>query len=103
MTFLAATETQLQPVSADRGDASVTLTWGADAPIQRFTTALTGNRTVTLSATTVNGAWFRVVRSGLGLFTLNIGGLYTIASAVAASVDVHHDGTSWRLTRVSLL
>jgi len=86
-------------VSADRGDASVTLTAGTDAQTQRFATALTANRTVTLSATgAVSGDRFRVVRTGLGAFTLDVGGLKTIASATAAWVDVEHDGTAWRLT-----
>lgn len=95
----------LQPVSANRGDASVTLVWGTDSPVQRFTTALTANRTVTLSTTgAVNGSWFRIVRSGLGLFTMDIGpGLYTIGSGLAASVDCHYEGSAWMLSRVSLL
>lgn len=91
-------------VSADRGDANVTLVWGVDVPIQRFATALTANRTVTLSATNaVNGAWFRVCRSGLGAFTLDVGGLKTIASLTAAFVDVHYDGSAWRQTAYSIL
>lgn len=91
-------------ISADRGDANVTLVWGVDAPIQRFATTLTANRTVTLSATNaVNGAHFRVVRTGLGLFTLNVGGLKTVASVTAATVDVGHDGTAWRLIGYSVL
>jgi hypothetical protein len=86
-------------VSADRGDASVTLVWEVDAPIQRAATTLTANRTYTLSATNaVNGAKFRVVRTGLGAFTLDVGGLKTIPSATAAFVDVTYDGTAWRLT-----
>lgn len=86
-------------VSADRGDASVTLVVGVDAPTQRFDTALTANRTATLSTTKAgNGDRFRVVRTGLGAFTLDVGGLKTIPSATAAFVDVEFDGTTWRLT-----
>lgn len=86
-------------VSADRGDADATLVHAVDAPTQRWATALTANRTVTLSATgAVNGAKFRAVRTGLGAFTLDVGGLKTIPSATAAWVDVEHDGTAWRLT-----
>lgn len=85
--------------SADRGDTDVTLVVGTDATTQPFATTLTGNRTVTLSTSnTWNGARFRVVRTGLGAFTLNVGGLKTIPSATAAFVDVMHNGTAWTLT-----
>jgi len=86
-------------VSADRGDASQTLTAGTDATTQRWATTLTTNRAVTLSTTAaVNGDRFRIVRTGLGAFTLDVGGLKTIPSATAAWVDVEFDGTAWRLT-----
>lgn len=89
---------KLQHMAADRGDANVTLVAGTDAQFQRFATTLTANRTVTLSSTGVfNGARFRVVRTGLGEFTLDVGGLKTIPSATAAFVEVMHDGTAWRL------
>lgn len=91
----AATSTHY--VSADRGDANVTLVAGADVPIQRYATALTANRTVTLGSGG-NGMWFRVVRTGLGAFTLDVGGLKTIPNSTAAAVEVAHDGTAWRLT-----
>ncbi len=86
-------------VSADRGDTSQTLTVGTDAQIQRWATTLTDNRTVTLATTqAVKGDTFRVVRTGLGSFTLDVGGLKTIPSATAAFVDVTYDGSSWVLT-----
>jgi hypothetical protein len=86
-------------VSADRGDTSQTLTAGTDAPTQRWATTLTANRTVTLSTTgAVNGDRFRIVRSGLGAFTLDVGGLKTMPSATAAWADVEFDGSAWRLT-----
>lgn len=84
-------------ISADRGDASVTLNAGTDVEIQRFATELTQNRTVTLG-TGGAGARFRIVRTGLGAFTLDVGGLKTIPSATAAWVDVGHTGTAWILT-----
>lgn len=86
----------LSRLSADRGDASITIKPGTDVEFQRFATALTANRTVTLGTGHL-GAFFRVVRTGLGAFTLDVGGLKTIASATAAFVDVAHDGTAWRL------
>lgn len=87
----------LHHISADRGDADVTLNADSDVPIQRFTTALSANRTVTLG-TGFFGAWFRVVRTGLGAFTLAVGSLKTIPSATAAFVEVGHDGSGWILT-----
>jgi len=91
-------------VSADRGDANVTLTVAGDSGIQRFATTLTANRTVTLSTTgAVNGNRFRIVRTGLGAFTLDVGGLKTIPSATAAFVDVSFNGTAWVLTGYGLL
>jgi hypothetical protein len=93
-----------QTLSADRGDASVTLVTGTDAPIQLFETELTANRTVTLSTTAaVNGSRFRIVRSGLGAFTLDVGGLLTIPSATAAWVDVAYNGSAWKLVGYGLL
>lgn len=86
-------------VSADRGDTSQTLTAGTDATTQRWATTLTANRTITLSTTgAVNGDRFRIVRTGLGSFTLDVGGLKTIPSATAAWADVEFDGTAWVLT-----
>ena len=91
-------------VSADRGDTSQTLTVGTDAQVQRWATALGQNRTVTLATTqAVKGDTFRVVRTGLGAFTLDVGGLKTIASATAAFVDVTYDGSAWILTGYGVL
>lgn len=92
--------TQRRPlVSADRGDTSQTLTAGVDETTQRWATTLTANRTVTLSTTgAINGDRFRVVRTGLGAFTLDVGGLKTIPSATAGWVDVDFNGTAWVLT-----
>jgi hypothetical protein len=92
----------LQPrntVGSDVGDADVTLTVGTSAPIQQYASALTDNRTVTLSTTgAVDGDSFRVVRTGLGAKTLDVGGLKTIANSTAAFVDASFDGSSWVLT-----
>jgi hypothetical protein len=90
----------LLPVSVDRGDTSQSLTAGTDAQTQRWATALTAARTVTLSTTgAVNGDTFRVVRTGLGAFTLDVGpGLKTIPASTAAWVDVSFNGTAWILT-----
>lgn len=89
-------------VSGDRGDADVTLNAGTDLEVQRFATALTANRTITLG-TGYPGALFRIVRSGLGAFTLDVGGLKTLGAGVAAWCDVGHDGTAWILTAAGTL
>ena len=91
-------------VSADRGDASVTLAVGVDAEVQRFASTLTANRTVSLSRTSAaNGSTFRVIRTGSGAFTLDVGGLKTIGGASAAWAEVTFDGTAWRLTGAGTL
>jgi hypothetical protein len=91
-------------VSADRGNTDQTLTVGVDEPIQRWASALGSNRTVTLSTTgAINGDRFRIVRTGLGAFTLDVGGLKTIPSATAAFVDVSYNGSAWVLTGYGLL
>ena len=89
----------LRGVSADRGDANVSLNVPGDVQVQRFATALTANRTITLNTgNATNGDLWRIVRTGLGAFTLDVGGLKTIPSGTAAFVDVTYDGTAWRLT-----
>jgi hypothetical protein len=94
----------LDGVGADVGDADVTLTVNASATTQIYATELTANRTVTLSTTgAYNGARFRIVRSGLGAFTLDVGGLKTIASATAAWCDVEYSGSAWVLTAYGTL
>ena len=92
----------VEHISGDRGDADVTLNAGTDLEVQRFATTLTANRTVTLG-TGYPGAKFTVVRTGLGAFTLNVGGLKTIPSATAAFVDVGYTDTAWVLTRYGVL
>ena len=88
----------LRTMSSDRGDNNVTLVVGTDVPIQMFGTNLTANRTVTCSTTgAVNGDSFRVVRQGLGAFTLDVCGQKTIPSATAAWVDVAYSGAAWVL------
>lgn len=90
--------------SADRGDVSVTLTVGTDLPVQQFATALTANRTVTLSSTSAYaGASFRIVRTGLGNFTLDVGGLKTIPAMTQAAALVMYDGAAWKFIGYELL
>ena len=80
------------------GDANRTLTPRVDNKFVHFSAALTVNRTVTLSTTdAIDGDEFIITRSGLGSFTLDIGGLKTIASATAGTAHVKYDGAAWYL------
>lgn len=86
-------------MSADRGDANVTIIAGVDAPTQQFATPLTTNRTVTLSSTNAfTGASFKVVRTAAatGASTLDVGGLKTLAAGEWAVVE--YTGSAWLLT-----
>lgn len=91
-------------VGSDIGDSDTTLTVGSSAPIQQYATTLTANRTVTLATTgAINGDKFRVVRTGLGAYTIDVGGLKTLPSATAAWCDVSYDGSAWILTAYGTL
>jgi hypothetical protein len=81
-----------KPGIAVQGNADVTITPYTDARVQRFTTALTVNRTITLG-TGVKGNTFRIVRPATGAFTLSVGGLFTLAAGEWGEVE--HDGTAW--------
>lgn len=96
-TFSAETVTRVVPrtagISADRGDANVTLYPGQDAPIQLFGTALSVGRTVSFyDAMARIGDGFRILRTGGGAYTLTAAG-----RTVAADqwLDVAFNGTSW--------
>lgn len=86
-------------ISTDRGDTSQTLTVGVDAATQQWASELTGPRTVTLSKeNAVSGDRFRIVRTGLGAFELDVGPrLKVIPASTAAFVEVGYDGAAWRL------
>ena len=86
-------------VSADRGDASITIKAGEDALTQVFATALTAPRTVALSSVNAYpGAFFKVLRktSATGASGLDVGGLKTLA--VGTWCQVVYDGTNWILS-----
>ena len=88
-------------VSADRGDTSQTLTVQLDAPTQRWATTLTANRTVTLSTSgAITGDALRVVRTGLGAFTLTVQTptpttIYVLPSSTKSWGDFVFDGSTW--------
>lgn len=101
---------QEEVMTGDRGDNNLTLTLLDDQTIntyvnQRWATNLTANRTVTLPVARFwNGARYRIIRTGLGAFTLDVGpGVKVIPNSTAAVVEVMCDGTAWRLINYSLL
>jgi hypothetical protein len=89
-------------VSADNADAAKTLIPKVDAELQRWNTALTAARAVTLNtAGATHGDHFRIVREAgaTGAFNLNIGtGPLKALTAAGQFADVTFDGTAWRLT-----
>jgi hypothetical protein len=97
----------LHAISADNGDTSQTIQTGRDAKTERWATTLTAARTVTLDTTNaLDGSLFKVIRTGLGAFTLTVSPLVggasskVIPSATAAIVDVEYstDLGGWVLT-----
>jgi len=91
-------------VLADAGDADLTMTRPSrSVTIQPFETTLTGNRTVTLPTAANHGDIIRVVRTGLGSYTLDVGSARTIPSATAAAVEVVWNGSAWKLSDYSPL
>lgn len=88
--------------STDNGNAAATLTVATSYETQRWNTALTADRAVTLSTTgAAIGARFRIVRgaSATGAFNLNVGtGPLKALGSASAWCEVEFDGTAWRLT-----
>lgn len=85
-------------VSADRGDTSQTLTVLTDSKVQLWATALTADRTITLSTTNAtSGDWFRIVRTGLGAGSLSIGSLFTFPPFYRGTATVMYNGSAWFL------
>lgn len=89
----------LPNMSADRGDADVTLAVGTDSTTQQFRTALTANRTITLSTTgAYDGFIFHITRTGGdtgGPWVLAVGALKNLSQNQWC--DVQYDGSAWRL------
>lgn len=99
-----------QTISADNGDAGVTLTFGSSVETQIFNTTLTADRAVSLSVspTPPPGAKFRIVRTvnATGAHNLNIGTGPLKAMATAGSFcEVQYNGVTgaWMLTSYGTL
>lgn len=90
---------QPNSVSANYGDSSATLTPILTPQTNRWTSALTTDKTVTLStANAFVGARFRIVRTGGGAFNLNVGAGPLKALAANQWCEVDYDGSAWFLS-----
>ncbi len=82
---------------ADIGDFNTTVAFNTPYII-RYVSAIGTNRTVSFTTTQMySGQRFRIVRTGLGAGTLDVGGLKTIPSATAAWVEVMWNGSTMEL------
>jgi hypothetical protein len=84
-------------ITADNGDADKTLTYNSSTGVQRWNTALTANRTATLSTTGAKeGAKFLCIRGSgaTGNFTLAIGSLATLRAPGEWALVGYDAGTS---------
>lgn len=86
-------------IGGNNGDSSQTV--GVfDSEVWLWASALSANRVATLStANAWRGCKRKVLRTGLGAFTLDVGpGLKTIPNSTAAFVEVTYSGSAWVLT-----
>jgi len=91
-------------INGDVGDVSPTLTSGTSKQTQVFTTAISANRTVTLSTTNAKNAdTFRIVQTATAAFTIDVGGLKTIPASTPAFVDVAFYNGAWVLVFYGIL
>ena len=94
-------------IAADNGDADVTFTNNSSGRVQRFNTALTANRTLTLSTSNAKeGAWVIAIRGSgaTGNFTLAVGSLATLRAPGEWAKCVYGAGTSaWVLVGYGIL
>lgn len=89
-------ENALKSISPNRGDVSFAYVPHADYTTQRFGTALTANRAMTLSTTTaVAGDRVRTLRTGLGAFTLTVNGSTVLPISATGWCEHEYDGSAW--------
>lgn len=94
-------------IAPDNGDADVTFTNASSSRVQRFNTALTANRTLTLSTSSAKeGAEVIIVRGSgaTGNFTLAFGSLATLRAPGEWAMARYDAGTSaWVLCNYGIL
>lgn len=105
--YFLADNTWPLKVGTNVGNANATLSCGSSAPVQRFATALTAGRTVTLSTTgAYRGAKFRIVReaAATGSFNISVGtGPLKALTAAGQWCEVEYDGSAWFLSAYGTL
>lgn len=94
-------------LAADNGDADVTFTNASSSRVQRFNTALTANRTLTLSTSSAKeGAEVMIVRGSgaTGNYTLSFGSLATLRAPGEWAMARYDGGTAaWVLCNYGIL
>lgn len=94
-------------IAEDNGDADITFTNATSSRVQRWDTALTANRTLTLSTSSAKeGAWVLAVRGSgaTGNYTLSIGSLATLRAPGEWAKCVYDAGTAaWVLVAYGIL
>ena len=96
-----------ESIAEDNGDASVTFTNASSSRAQRWDTALSANRTLTLSTSNAKeGAWVLAVRGSgaTGNYTLAVGSLATLRAPGEWARCVYDAGTAaWVLVGYGIL
>lgn len=91
-------------VSSNYGDVGATLTWTSSATTNRWNSTLTSDKVVTLSTTNaINGAKFKIVRTGGGAFNLIVGTGPLKNLAANQWCEVEYDGSAWILSAYGTL
>ncbi len=96
-----------ESIAEDNGDANATFTNSSSSRIQRWDTALSANRTLTLSTSNAReGAWLLAVRGSgaTGNYTLAVGSLATLRAPGEWARCVYDAGTAaWVLVSYGIL
>jgi hypothetical protein len=91
----------IDQIASNVGDAAATLTVASSPRTQRWQTALTAARAVTLSTTGAkNGDRFRIIRTAAatGDYKLNVGTGPLVALVAGEWCDVEYTGSAWMVT-----
>jgi len=111
-SYINGTDWQIMPMGIPHGlpgvttvgDAAATLTAYASKMTQRWNTALTADRAVTLSTTGAkDGNRFVITRPAAGAFNLNVGSGPLKALAAGTWCEVEYNGAAWVLTAYGAL
>lgn len=90
--------------TVDVGDVNKTLTVGTDATVQNWSTALSTDRTVTLSTVGADaGDTFQIYRTSGGAGQLIIGAVKTVPANINAVAVVRYNGGAWVLDSYTTL